>query len=124
MARSAAILIVEDDPNILISLKFIFGNAGHVVTTATDGAAAWQLLEQSLPDLAVLDIMLPTMDGFELVRRMRADAKFQATKILMLSARGRENEIGKGLALGADAYLTKPFATRELLQKAAELLSG
>lgn len=117
------ILIVEDDHNILISLEFILSQAGYAVTKSADGASAWEMLAESPPDLVVMDVMVPGMDGFELTRRMRADDRFKNVRILMLSARGRTEEIEKGLALGANAYMTKPFATRDLLQQVKSLLS-
>lgn len=116
------ILIAEDDTNILISIDFLLSNAGYRVTTADNGARAWSALQTQVCDLVVLDVMLPVIDGLELCRRIRAADNLNATKILMLSARGRDNEIAAGLELGADAYMTKPFGTREFLESVARLL--
>ncbi len=120
MARH--ILIAEDDTNILISIEFLLSNAGYRVTTADNGARAWSALQTQVCDLVVLDVMLPVIDGLELCRRIRAADNLNATKILMLSARGRDSEIATGLELGADAYMTKPFGTREFLESVARLL--
>jgi two-component system alkaline phosphatase synthesis response regulator PhoP len=116
------VLIVEDDHNILISLKFLLENAGYDVLTASDGVRGWAALEEHQPDLAVFDIMLPALDGYELCRRVRASPKLQTMKILILSARGLDAEVAKGLQMGADAYLRKPFGTREFLETVGLLL--
>ena len=121
---SQCILIAEDDHNILISIEFLLKTAGYTVLTASDGVSAWAALEDQRPDLVVLDIMLPALNGYELCKRVRATPALQAIKVLMLSARGREAEIEKGLQLGADAYLRKPFGTRELLDTIARLLAA
>ena len=120
MARK--ILVAEDDPNIVLSLEFLLTRAGHEVAIAADGAAALALAESLRPDLLLLDVMLPAVDGFEVCRRIRQNQSTRDTKILMLTARGRESEMSKGLASGADAYMTKPFGTRELMDAVAALL--
>jgi DNA-binding response OmpR family regulator len=121
---SHRILIAEDEPNIVISLEFLLGGAGHAVTVARNGADALELAERLRPDLVVLDVMLPVVDGFAVCRRIRASQATRDTPILMLTARGRQSEIDKGLAAGANAYMTKPFATKELLETVAHLLAG
>jgi len=113
MPRQA--LIVEDEENILLSLEFLLTQEGYAVTTAGDGAAALQAVNKQTPDLVLLDVMLPLIDGFEVCRQMRANPALRNTRIIMVTARGRETEIKRGMALGADAYLTKPFSTRELM---------
>ena len=118
------ILIVEDDPNILISIEFLLSNAGYEVAVVYDGGQALRSARDWRPDLVVLDIMLPVVNGFEVCRQLRASRELKDIKILMLTARGRESEIEKGLALGANAYLTKPFATRELIETTRRLLSA
>ena len=118
------VLIAEDEPNIVISLEFLLGGAGHDVLVARNGADALGLAESVRPDLLVLDVMLPGVDGFEVCRRIRGNPDTRDTRILMLTARGRQSEIDKGMAAGADAYMTKPFATRELLDAVARLLAG
>lgn len=117
------ILAAEDDPSILISIEFLLKNAGYSVTTANSGDRAWEMLQEKAPDLAILDVMLPSIDGLELCRRLRATAGLESTKVLMLSARGRDTEIRAGLQLGADAYMTKPFSTRDFLETVARLLA-
>jgi DNA-binding response OmpR family regulator len=94
-----------------------------VVTTAGDGAAALQAVNKQTPDLVLLDVMLPLIDGFEVCRQMRANPALRNTRIIMVTARGRETEIKRGMALGADAYLTKPFSTRELMDIIRMLLA-
>jgi DNA-binding response OmpR family regulator len=116
------VLIAEDEPSIVISLEFLLREAGHEVAVARDGAQALRLIGTTPPDLVVLDVMLPSINGFEVCRRLRADALTQDIRILMLTARGRETEVGKGMTAGADAYMTKPFATKELVRIVAELL--
>ena len=116
------VLVVEDEENILLSLEFLLAKEGCVVATARDGGSALQALQGNPPDLILLDVMLPLIDGFELCRIVRADARFNATRIMLLTARGRENEIARGLALGADTYLTKPFSTRDLMDRIRQLL--
>lgn len=117
------VLVVEDDRNILISLEFLLESTGHTVFTANDGARGWAALEEHQPDLAVFDIMLPALDGYELCRRVRATPALQSMKVLILSARGLDTEVAKDLQLGADAYLRKPFGTREFLDTVRRLLA-
>ncbi|HXF65967.1 MAG TPA: response regulator [Burkholderiales bacterium] len=116
------VLIAEDEPNIVISLEFLLKKAGYEVAVARDGEEALRLAGELRPDLIVLDIMLPVVNGFEVCRRIRADGGLGATRILMLTARGRALEAERGLAAGADAYMTKPFATKELIRTVKELL--
>jgi DNA-binding response OmpR family regulator len=116
------ILIAEDEPSIVVSLEFLLRGAGYEVTIARDGEGALRAAERLPPDLMVLDVMLPVVDGFEVCRRARLTPALQRIPILFLSARGLENEITKGLALGATAYMTKPFGTRELVSTVADLL--
>lgn len=121
---AAKILIAEDEPSIVLSLEFLLKNAGHDVAVARDGDEALRMIASSPPDLLVLDIMLPITNGFEVCRCVRETPAYTGMRILMLTARGRDSEIRKGLDYGADAYMTKPFATRELLGMVAELLAG
>lgn len=121
---SARVLIVEDEESILLSLEFLLKKEGHAVITARDGAAALQALQANVPDLILLDVMLPLVDGFELCRLIREMPALHNTRIMLVTARGREAEIARGLALGADAYMTKPFSTRELMDNVRRLLSG
>jgi DNA-binding response OmpR family regulator len=118
------ILIAEDEPNIVISLEFLLTGAGYEVAIARDGAAALLMVEQLRPDLVVLDLMLPSVNGFEVCRRIRAGRESKNVKILMLTARGRQTEVDTGMTAGADAYMTKPFATRDLMKAVADLLAA
>lgn len=116
------ILVAEDEPSIVVSLEFLLREAGYQVTVARDGEAALRAAEEIKPDLMVLDVMLPGVNGFEVCRRARQTPALRKIPILFLTARGFENEIRKGMALGATAYMTKPFATRELVATVGELL--
>ncbi|HEX2831195.1 MAG TPA: response regulator [Burkholderiales bacterium] len=122
-AMTAKVLIAEDEANIALSLEFLMRNQGYEVRSATDGEAALREIESFRPDLILLDIMLPLCDGFEVCQRVRDDPACKEMKIVMLTAKGREVEVAKGLALGADLYLTKPFATRELIASVERLLA-
>ena len=121
---SARILIVDDEPNIVLSLEFLMEQAGFEVAVAGDGEAALAQLAACRPDLVLLDIMLPRLNGYEVCQRIRANPDWSRIKVVMLSAKGRELEVSKGLALGANAYVTKPFSTRELMALVRELLAG
>lgn len=118
------ILIVDDEPNIVVPLEFLMKREGYEVSVAGDGQAAIDALSAGAADLVILDVMLPRMSGFEVCRRIRADPALGGLKILMLTAKGRDAEVEKGLGLGADAYVTKPFSTRDLVVRVRELLRG
>ena len=107
------VLIVEDEPNIVVSLEFLLGHEGFEVAVATSGTEALEKAASFEPHLVLLDVMLPGIDGFEVCRRLRA--RPEAPKIILLTARGRDAERHKGLDLGADLYVTKPFSTRKLI---------
>ncbi len=117
------ILIVDDEPNIVISLEYLMRREGWETAVASDGEAALAALERAAPDLVILDVMLPHMNGFEVCRRLRADARWRALRVLMLTAKGRDTEVEKGLGLGADAYVTKPFSTKDLVERVRALLA-
>lgn len=116
------ILIVDDEPNIVVSLEFLMKREGFEVSIASDGEAALKSVEQSPPDLVLLDIMLPKKNGFEVCEVIRARPDWQQVKIIMLTAKGRDTEVAKGTALGADAYLTKPFSTKDLVAQVRQML--
>lgn len=116
------ILIVDDEPNIVISLEFLMMREGHEVRVARDGEAGLAAVRTHRPDVVVLDVMMPKLDGFAVLEAVRSDPDLAGTRILMLTAKGREAEQNKGLALGADAYMSKPFSTRDLVEKVKELL--
>jgi len=118
------ILIVDDEPSIVISLQYLMAREGYEVAVATDGEAALAAVEATPPDLVILDIMLPKLNGFDVCQRLRADPRWKAVRVLMLTAKGREVEMARGLALGADAYMTKPFSTKDLVVEIRRLLGG
>ena len=120
---TAKILIADDEPNILVSLEYLLQREGFEVVLARDGNEALALLHSARPDLLLLDVMMPGRSGFEVCQALRADAALQHTLVIMLSAKGREADMAKGLGLGADAYLTKPFSTRALVQAVRDLLA-
>ena len=116
------VLIADDEPNIVTSLEFLMNRGGYEVQVARNGEEALALVESFRPDLVLLDVMMPQRSGYEVCQRMRARADWGHIKILMLSAKGREAEVSKGLSLGADAYVTKPFSNRELMARVGQLL--
>ena len=118
------VLVVGDEPNILLSLEFLMQQAGFEVTTAEDAEQAQTLISQQVPDLILLDISLPGMSGFDLLEQLRADEATRSLPVVMLTAHGREVEKEKGMALGASDYITKPFSTRELVSRVQTLLGN
>ncbi|GAA0786779.1 response regulator transcription factor [Marinobacterium sediminicola] len=117
------VLVVDDEPNILLSLEFLMQQAGFSVATAPDAEQALELIHQQCPDLLLLDISLPGMSGFDLLERLRAAEATRKLPVVMLTAHGREVEKEKGMALGANDYVTKPFSTRELVSRVQALLA-
>lgn len=117
------ILVADDEPNILLSLEFLLQREGFEVSIARDGQQALDAVHSVEPDLLVLDVMMPNKTGLEVCQQLRADPATSQIPILMLTAKGRETDMAKGLALGADAYMTKPFSTRELVAKVRALLA-
>ena len=116
------VLIAEDDHNILVSLEFLMRHDGYDVRIATRGDEVLLCVRDFLPDLVILDVMLSGRNGFELCRDIRANAEWIDTKIIILSARGRNAEVQRGLDSGADAYITKPFATSQLREQVRQLI--
>ena len=119
---SHSVLVVDDEPNIVMSLEFLMEQAGFEVRVAADGEAALQAMEDKLPDLVLLDVMMPKRDGYDLCQMIRAKPEWKHVRIIMLTAKGREVEREKGMALGADDYVTKPFSTRELVERVKTFL--
>jgi DNA-binding response OmpR family regulator len=119
MARK--VLIVDDEPNIVVSLEFLMKRQGYETLVVGDGDEVLAAVDRFRPDLILLDVMLPHRDGFEVCQQLRAGGH-DMVKIVMLTAKGRESEVAKGLAVGADAYVTKPFSTRDLVARVAGLL--
>ena len=118
------ILIADDEPNIVVSLEYLMKRAGYQVLVARDGQQALDLLRSERPALVLLDLMMPVKSGIEVCQELRADEGLSGTKVLMLTAKGRDTDVQKGLGVGADAYMTKPFSTRELVQKVREMLEA
>lgn len=118
------ILIVDDEPNIVLALELLMKREGYEIRTVGDGERAVEAAGTFRPDLILLDVMMPRMDGYEVCQRIRADPSLKDIVIVMLTAKGREVEREKGLALGADLYITKPFSTREVVRKVKEMLAS
>ena len=121
---TSKILIADDEPNILLSLEYLMKREGYEVHVAHDGQEALDLLRRERPALVLLDVMMPRKSGFEVCQELRADESIRATKVLMLTAKGRDTDIAKGRGVGVDAYMTKPFSTKDLVQKVRELLDS
>ena len=118
------ILIADDEPNIVAALEYLLKQRAYDVHTARDGNEALRVVEHVVPDLVLLDVMMPQTSGYEVCQIIRKRAEWRDIRIIMLSAKGRDSEVVKGLALGADLYITKPFSTRELMARIEELLGS
>jgi two-component system alkaline phosphatase synthesis response regulator PhoP len=123
-AMPKKIMIADDERNIVTAIEFLLQRSGYEVRIANNGEDALKQLERFVPDLLLLDIMMPAINGYEVCQTIRQSAHLRHVKIIMLTARGRDADLAKGLALGADAYITKPFANADLLAKVKELLPG
>jgi two-component system, OmpR family, alkaline phosphatase synthesis response regulator PhoP len=123
MPEPASVLIVDDEPNILLSLQFVMKKAGYDVRTASDGEQALAEIGRAQPSVILLDVMMPKLDGFTVCERIRATPEWRDVRIIMLTARGRDVERQKGLALGADDYITKPFSTKDATDRVAAVLA-
>ena len=117
------VLIVDDEENIVISMEFLLKQAGYDLAIARDGQEAIEQVISFDPDLILLDVMMPKINGYEVCRRIRQNPDWQAIKIIMLTAKGREVEVTKGLALGANSYVIKPFSTKELMSEVKRFLN-
>ena len=118
----ANVLVVDDEPNIILSLKFLMSQEGYEVRTATSGEEALNALAEQVPDLILLDVMMPKPDGYEVCQKIRSTPEWKDIPVIMLTAKGRDVEKEKGLAMGADDYVIKPFATKELVAKVQAIL--
>lgn len=116
------VLIADDEPNIVISLEYLMKREGYQVLVARDGEQALSMIRAERPALVLLDVMMPGRSGFEVCQSVRTDEAFADMKIMLLTAKGRDTDVAQGMALGADAYMTKPFSTRELAARVRELL--
>jgi DNA-binding response OmpR family regulator len=119
---SHKVLIADDEPNIVVSLEFMMKREGYEVLVARDGLQALEAIRRERPRLVLLDAMMPGMTGFDVCEAVRADEAVRDTLILMLTAKGRESDVARGTGAGADAYVTKPFSTRDLMQKVRDML--
>lgn len=117
------ILIVDDEPNIVMTLEYTFKKSNYEVFIARDGQEALDIVTSNFPDFIILDIMMPMVDGFATLEQIRKNANLKHTKVMFLSAKNKESDIEKGLALGVDAYMTKPFSIKKVVEKVEELLS-
>jgi DNA-binding response OmpR family regulator len=116
------VLIVDDEPSIIVPLQFLMEQNGYETSVAFSGEEAIETVAASHPNLILLDIMLPIIDGFEVCQRVRENPEWNDIRIILLTAMGSEANIAKGLALGADAYITKPFSNSEVIAKVKELV--
>ena len=119
---SRSVLIVDDEAYIVTSLEFVMKSAGFEVGVAFDGEEALAKVAEMVPDLVILDVMMPKLDGFQVCETIRANPLWKSVRIIMLTAKGRDAERNKGMSLGADDFLTKPFSTRDILKRAQEIL--
>jgi len=124
MSGTKKILIADDEENIVISLEFLMKREGFEVLVAGDGEEALSRIRADAPDLVLLDVMMPKKTGFEVCQEVRADPALAQTRILMLTAKGRDTEVAKGMGMGADAYMTKPFSTKDLVDQVHALLGA
>jgi DNA-binding response OmpR family regulator len=120
---SNRVLIADDEPNIVTALEFLLQKSGFEVRVAKDGEEALRLVASYRPDVVLLDVMMPVKSGYEVCQRMRENPDWHGIKIVMLSAKGREAEVSKGLSLGADLYVTKPFSTQDLVTRIKALVA-
>jgi len=116
------VLIADDEPNIVAALEYLLQRNGYEVSIARNGDEALKLIELNRPDLVLLDVMMPVRSGYEVCQVMRAREDWRHIKIVVLTAKGREADANKGVALGADLYITKPFSNRDLIAKINGLL--
>ena len=119
---SASILVVDDEPNIVLSLEFLLKQAGFRVRAVSNGEAALAAIAQEPPDLVLLDVMIPGRDGYAVCQEIRSNPAWRNMRIIMLTAKGGDIQREKGLSLGADEYVTKPFSTRELVERVRRML--
>lgn len=117
------VLLIEDEPNITEAIRFILSRDGWTVETHADGATAMDAVRRRLPDLIILDVMLPNRSGFDILSELRASEDFAALPVMMLTARGQEQDRERATALGANRFMTKPFSNAEVLSSVRELAS-
>lgn len=118
------ILIVDDEPNIVMSLEYLFKKEGFQVFIARDGEEALETIIHNMPDLILLDVMMPKVDGYQVIKYLKARAELRNIKVIFLSAKSKTLDIAKGLSLGADKYISKPFSTKKLVKEVKELVNA
>ncbi|HPH31922.1 MAG TPA: response regulator [Chitinophagaceae bacterium] len=123
MSTTKKILVVDDDPYILMSLEFLMKKNGFDVMVARNGTEALEIVEKQVPDIVLLDIMMPDVDGYAICKHIKSSKKLKEAKVVFMSAKSKETDIQKGYDLGASLYVTKPFSTRQLLKQVQELIS-
>lgn len=123
MSSKPKILIVDDEPNIVMSLEYMLRRKNYEVFIARNGTEALHAIEENKPDLILLDIMMPDVDGYEICGRVKSSEQTSHIKVVFLSAKSKKSDIEKGYELGADLYVVKPFSNKELTEKIAEQLS-
>jgi DNA-binding response OmpR family regulator len=116
------ILIVDDEPNIVMSLEYTFKKNNFEVFIARDGQEALDILEKQFPDVIILDVMMPMVDGFATLEQIKKDERLHHCKVIFLSAKNKEKDIKKGISLGANLYVTKPFSIKKLVEQVQELI--
>lgn len=117
------ILIVDDEPNIVMSLEYTFKKNNYQVFIARDGQEALDIVKTVFPDVIILDVMMPMVDGYATLEQIKKDVNLNHSKVIFLSAKNKESDIEKGLSLGADAYMTKPFSIKKIVDQVSELLA-
>jgi two-component system, OmpR family, alkaline phosphatase synthesis response regulator PhoP len=120
---AGSVIIADDDANIVRSLEFLMKRAGYDVRIARDGEAVLEAMQQAAPDVLLLDLMMPKRNGYDICQAIRSNPAFANVHVLMLTAKGQEVERAKGLALGADDYITKPFSTREVVERVRQVMA-
>lgn len=121
--KEKTILIVDDEPNIVMSLEYAFKKKDFNVFIARDGTEALEIADKEVPDVILLDIMMPQLDGYETLKTLRKQNKFDGTKVIFLSAKNKTADIEKGKNLGADGYLTKPFSIKKIITNVEQLIA-
>lgn len=121
MRENGTILLVDDEPNILLALEFLIQQRGFHVVKANNGSEGIQMARKHQPDLVILDVMMPGLDGFEVAKAIRKDKQLQNTTIIFLTAKGTNDDFEEGYASGGEIYLTKPFDNQELINIISEV---
>lgn len=118
------VLVVDDEPNIVLSFEFLLKQVGYDVRVARDGEQALASIAEQKPGLVLLDVMMPKRDGYDVCRAIRTNPEWADIRVIMLTARGRDVDREKGMAAGADEYITKPFSTRDVVEKVRHFLGA